>query len=172
MVSYSSYISFWQRSLSMPLATYSQLSHVRNSIQQRMPFVDGQRMNIWKVTQSKCIVLFPQILLVRFQKFDIMQQQYFSAARLGLGNQPVYFTRNMLCLVTQSCLNLCDTVNCKCHRLLCPWGFSRQEYWSGLPYPPPGDLPNSGIEPRPPTWQTDSVRSEPPGTPCVWGTRQ
>ena len=30
-------------------------------------------------------------------------------------------------------------------RLLCPWGFSRQEYWSGLPRPLPGDLPNSGI---------------------------
>ena len=34
-------------------------------------------------------------------------------------------------------------------RLLCPWGFSRQEYWSGLPCPPPGDLPNPGIEPMP-----------------------
>ena len=33
-------------------------------------------------------------------------------------------------------------------RLLCPCGFSRQEYWSGLPYPPPGDLPNPGIEPK------------------------
>ena len=32
-------------------------------------------------------------------------------------------------------------------RLLCPWGFSRQGYWSGLPFPPPGDLPDSGIEP-------------------------
>ena len=31
--------------------------------------------------------------------------------------------------------------------LLCPWGFSRQEYWSGLPCPPSGDLPNSGIKP-------------------------
>ena len=30
-------------------------------------------------------------------------------------------------------------------RLLCPWGFSRQEYWSGLPCPPPGDLPNPGL---------------------------
>ena len=29
-------------------------------------------------------------------------------------------------------------------RLLCPWGFSRQEYWSGLPCPPPGDLANPG----------------------------
>ena len=32
-------------------------------------------------------------------------------------------------------------------RLLCPWGFSRQEYWSGLLFPSPGDLPNPGIEP-------------------------
>ena len=32
-------------------------------------------------------------------------------------------------------------------RLLCPWGFSKQEYWGGLPRPPPGDLPDLGIEP-------------------------
>ncbi|CAM9646205.1 unnamed protein product [Rangifer tarandus platyrhynchus] len=32
-------------------------------------------------------------------------------------------------------------------RLLCPWGFSRQEYWSGWPCPPPRDLPDPGIEP-------------------------
>ena len=50
-------------------------------------------------------------------------------------------------------------------RLLCPWGFSRQEYWSGLPCLPPGDLPNPGIEPRYPALQTDSLPSEPPGKP-------
>ena len=50
-------------------------------------------------------------------------------------------------------------------RLLCAWGLSRQEYWSGLPYPPPGDLPNPEIEPRPPTLQADSLLSEPPGKP-------
>ena len=50
-------------------------------------------------------------------------------------------------------------------RLLSPWGFSRQEYWSGLPCPPPGDLPNPGIEPRSPTLQADSLPAEPPGTP-------
>ena len=33
-------------------------------------------------------------------------------------------------------------------RLLCPWGFSRQEYWNGLPCPPPGDFPDPGIKPR------------------------
>ena len=41
--------------------------------------------------------------------------------------------------------------------------FSRQEYWSGLPIPSPGDLPNPGIEPKSPTLQADSLPSEPPG---------
>ena len=42
-------------------------------------------------------------------------------------------------------------------------GFSRQEYWSGLPFPSPGDLPDPGIEPRSPTLQGDALPSEPPG---------
>ena len=50
-------------------------------------------------------------------------------------------------------------------KLLCPWGFSRQEYWSGLPYPPPGDLPNPGIKPRSPALQAYSLPSEPPEKP-------
>ena len=50
-------------------------------------------------------------------------------------------------------------------RLLCPWGFSRQEYWSGLPCPSPGDLPNPGIESRSPALQVDYLPSEPPGKP-------
>ncbi|KAF4018722.1 hypothetical protein G4228_010280 [Cervus hanglu yarkandensis] len=44
-------------------------------------------------------------------------------------------------------------------------GFSRQEYWSGLPCPPPGDLPDPGIEPRSPALQAESSLSEPPGKP-------
>ena len=44
-------------------------------------------------------------------------------------------------------------------------GFSRQEYWSGLPCPSPGDLPDPGMEPRSPTLQADSLTSEPPGKP-------
>ena len=42
-------------------------------------------------------------------------------------------------------------------------GFSRQEYWSGLPFPSPGDLPNPGIEPEFPAFQADALTSEPPG---------
>ena len=41
-------------------------------------------------------------------------------------------------------------------------GFSRQGYWSGLPFPSPGDLPNPGIEPGSPTLQADALLSEPP----------
>ena len=42
-------------------------------------------------------------------------------------------------------------------------GFSRQEYWSGLPFPSPGDLPDSGIEPGSPALEADALTSEPPG---------
>ena len=44
-------------------------------------------------------------------------------------------------------------------------GFSRQEYWSGLPFPSPGDLPDPGIEPQSPALPADSLPCEPPGKP-------
>ena len=46
-------------------------------------------------------------------------------------------------------------------------GFSRQEYWSGLPFPSPGDLPDTGIEPWSPAFQADALTSEPPGKPTM-----
>ena len=61
-----------------------------------------------------------------------------------------------------------------CRLFATPWtiqslGFSRPEYWSGQPFPSPGDLPNPGIQPRAPTLQVDSLPAEPPGKPynCV-----
>ena len=48
-------------------------------------------------------------------------------------------------------------------RLLCPWGLSRQESWSGLPCILPGDLPNPRTVPRSPALQADSLPFEPPG---------
>ena len=41
-------------------------------------------------------------------------------------------------------------------------GFSRQEYWNGLPFPSPGDLPDPGIKPRSPALEADALTSEPP----------
>ena len=46
-------------------------------------------------------------------------------------------------------------------------GFSRQEYWSGLLFPSPGDLPDPGIEPGSPVLQADALTSEPPGKPTL-----
>ena len=51
------------------------------------------------------------------------------------------------------------------HQAPLSMGFSRQEYWSGLPFPSPGDLPNPGIKPRSPALQADSLPSVPPGKP-------
>ena len=54
-------------------------------------------------------------------------------------------------------------------------GFPRQEYWGGLPWPSPGDLPDPGIEPGSPALQADSLPSEPPAvrvSPIIrqWGS--
>ena len=64
----------------------------------------------------------------------------------------------------QSCLTLCDPMDCS-PPTPPSMGFSRQEYWSGLPFPSPGDLPDPGIEPRSPTSRADALTSEPPGKP-------
>ena len=64
--------------------------------------------------------------------------------------------------VAQSCLTLCDPMDCSLPGSFVH-GFSRQEYWSGLPFPSPGDLPNPEIEPWSPALQADTLPSEPPG---------
>ena len=51
------------------------------------------------------------------------------------------------------------------HQAPLPMGFSRQEYWSGLPFPSTGDLPDPRIEPGSPVLQEDSLHTEPPGKP-------
>ena len=63
--------------------------------------------------------------------------------------------------VAQLCPTLCNSIDCTPQASLF-MEFSRQEYWSGLPFPTPGALPNPGIEPRSPELQADSLASEPP----------
>ena len=50
-------------------------------------------------------------------------------------------------------------------RLLCPWNSLRQEYWCGLPFPSPGDLPDSGIKPGSPVLAGGFLTTEPPAKP-------
>ena len=64
-----------------------------------------------------------------------------------------------------SCVQLFVTPWTVVHQTPLSMGFPRQEYWSGLPFPSPGDLPNPGIELRSPALQADSLPSELPGKP-------
>ena len=79
----------------------------------------------------------------------------------------LYMCCAVLCLITQSCPTLCNPMTVARQAPL-SMGFSRQEYWSGLPCPPPGNLPNLGIEPRSPTLLADSLPSEPPGKGSIY----
>ena len=69
--------------------------------------------------------------------------------------------------VAKSCLTLATpwTVACQVPLSL---GFSRQEYWSGLPFPSPGDLPNPGVKPKSPSLQADSLGTELPGKSYIF----
>ena len=68
----------------------------------------------------------------------------------------------------QSCLTLGDPMDCSPPQTPLSMGFSRQEYWSGLPCPSPGDLPDLGIESGSPALQAGSLSSEPLGNRFAW----
>ena len=65
-------------------------------------------------------------------------------------------------LVAKSCLTLATPWTLACQAPL-SMDFSRQEYWGGLPFPSPGDLPDPGIEPKSPALQAEALTSEQPG---------
>ena len=67
--------------------------------------------------------------------------------------------------VTQLCPTLCDPMDCVAYQIPPSMGFSRQGYWSGLPFPSPGDLPNPGIEPTSSAIACGFFTTEPPGKP-------
>ena len=64
-----------------------------------------------------------------------------------------------------SCVRFFATPRTVAHQAPLSMDFSRQEYWSGLPFPSPVDLPDSGMKPGSPALQVDSLQSEPPITP-------
>ena len=70
-----------------------------------------------------------------------------------------------------SCVRLFATPWTVAHQAPPSMGFSKQEYWSGLPFPSPGDRPNLGIQPRSPTLLADALTSEPPGKPDTYGIK-
>ena len=78
----------------------------------------------------------------------------------------IYGSETVSCSVMSHSLQPHGTVPCQAPLSM---GFPRQEYWSGLLFPSPGDLPHPGIEPESPTLQADSFPSEPPGKPLIYG---
>ena len=106
-----------------------------------------------KKTPRKCPSSFLQRRTVAWQKINFWKSQTWSRRVLWL-----LFS----CSVVSNSFSTPWTV---AQQAPLSMGFSRQEYWSGLPCPPPGDLPDSGIEPGSPALQADSLMSEPPGKP-------
>ena len=72
-----------------------------------------------------------------------------------------------MCLVAQLCPTLYDPMDCSPPGSSVHGDSPGQEYWSGLPCHPPGDLPKPGMEPRSPALQADSLLSEPSGKPVL-----
>ena len=99
------------------------------------------------------------VSLAKMCLFEISREWQFGVCKHGV------------CVRAQSlqlCLTLCDPMDCSLPRP--PFlGLSRQEYWSGLPCPPLGDLPNPGIEPVAPVFQVDSLLLNHLGSPCNHG---
>ena len=70
----------------------------------------------------------------------------------------------MKVIIAQSCLTLCNPWTVLCQSPL-SMEFSRQEYWSGLPFPSPGELPDPGIKPRSAALQAHPLPSQSPRKP-------
>ena len=70
-------------------------------------------------------------------------------------------------LIAQSCLTPCDPMGCIACQAPLSIEFSRQVYWSGQPFPSPGDLPNPEMETGSPMLQADSLLFEPPEKPIA-----
>ena len=129
-------------------------------------------MRLWPFL-APLFLLFLVILEVQRQEpFDIywhnlnqiLMKPFWPLANFGMLQRALVCVCVCVCvLVAQSCLILSPwTVACQAPL---PMEFSRQEYWSELPFPSPRDLPDSEIEPRSPTLQADSLPFEPTGKP-------
>ena len=88
---------------------------------------------------------------------------YLLVQEVGCGNDGDSILQSRLCVWTLSCVWFFATPWTIALHAPLSMGFSRQEYFCGLPFPSPGDLPDPGIKSRSPTLQADSLPSELPG---------
>ena len=99
-------------------------------------------------------------------KWDYIKPQSFcteTKETIKKNEKETYQTRKSESEVSQLCTTLCDPMDCSLTGFSIHGIFHGQEYWSGLPFPSPGDLPDPGIEPRSPASYADALPSEPQG---------
>ena len=106
--------------------------------QTRVLYIAGRFFTIWATREAQCLLLF------FYYFFKIVQFFFFSPLRPWVSE-----------VKSLSHFQLFVTPWTVAHQAPPSMGFSRQEYWSGLSFPSPGDLPNPGIEPRSPALQAD-----------------
>ena len=104
----------------------------------------------------------------RFFSNTTVQKHQFFGAQLSLWSNSYNHTCMYACMLSRfSRVRLCVTLWIVAHEAPPSMGFSRQEYWSGLPFPSAGDLPDPGIKPRSPALQAEALTSEPPGKSAI-----
>ena len=112
-----------------------------------------ENIYLYTISENICFTCLRENIYISYMKF-------FSMGALS--------PNLLICmLVIQLCSTLCDPLTIA-HQAALSMGFSRQDYWSGLPFSPPGDLSNPKIEPGSPVspiLQTDSLLAEPSGKP-------
>ena len=98
------------------------------------------------------------------QLFFLVLKVYFKILQLG----DSWLAHPLMCEYMLSCVWLFETLFTVALQAPLSLGFCRQEYWSGLPFPPPGDLPDPGVESTSPTWQVDSLPLSHQGNLILW----
>ena len=104
---------------------------------------------------------------IRFDSLGILSTVWndFMATNIALDGNFQFSAIVLLLLSHFSHVQLCASLWAIAHQAPLSMEFSRQEYWSGLPCPPPGDGPNPGIKPRSPALEGEFVTTDPPEKP-------
>ena len=100
------------------------------------------------------------IVLCRIESWDVSCNFFFLALLFSIQKDWLVDTGRLLVV---QCVWFFATPWTIAHQAALSMEFSRQEYWSGVPFPTPEELPNPGIKPRSPALQADSLPTEPPG---------
>ena len=116
----------------------------------------------------------PENRQLKKEKKSLLQVPSFSWLVLGISHFSLILTAikqdkyYFLKVKSLSCVQLFATPWTIAYQAPSSMGFSRQGFWSGLPFPSPEDLPNPGIKPGSPILQADALSSEPPGKPLLF----